>query len=159
VRGNRLLLSSALPAADVNQNGAVSGLDVSLLVNDVLGNQLLPPCSTSAVCGDSACNGSETCSSCPADCGACPVRSVKLAWNLPTTNEDGSTLTDLAGCRIYYDTVDPVSKTRSTHVDVGKISEYALNGLASGYYFFAATAYDLGGNESGFSNQVSADLR
>jgi len=25
------------------------------------------------VCGDGACNGTDTCSSCPADCGACPV--------------------------------------------------------------------------------------
>jgi len=24
------------------------------------------------VCGDGTCNGTETCSSCPADCGACP---------------------------------------------------------------------------------------
>ena len=29
-------------------------------------------CPVSAYCGDGACNGGETCSTCPRDCGACP---------------------------------------------------------------------------------------
>ena len=28
--------------------------------------------------------------------------SVSLAWNSPSTNEDGSQLTDLAGYKVYY---------------------------------------------------------
>jgi len=30
-------------------------------------------CVAAAVCGDSTCNGDETCSTCPQDCGTCPV--------------------------------------------------------------------------------------
>lgn len=30
-------------------------------------------CSPAPSCGDGSCNGSETCSTCPADCGACPA--------------------------------------------------------------------------------------
>src|SRR5262249_21623388 len=30
-------------------------------------------CPTAPRCGDLACNGTETCSSCPGDCGACPT--------------------------------------------------------------------------------------
>ncbi len=31
-----------------------------------------------ATCGDGTCNGSETCGSCPQDCGACPVGNVQI---------------------------------------------------------------------------------
>ncbi len=79
---------------------------------------------------------------------------VLLAWDAPTTNADGSPLTDLAGYKIY---VGNSSVTYSQVVSVGRVTAYALNNLSAGQtYFFALTAYDWSLNESGFSNEVSA---
>lgn len=42
-------------------------------------------CSSNAVCGDGSCTASESCSSCPSDCGACPsnyypTKAVSASW-------------------------------------------------------------------------------
>ena len=79
---------------------------------------------------------------------------VSLAWDAPTTNADGSPLTDLAGYKIY---VGNSSGTYSQVVSVGRVTAYTLNNLSAGQtYFFVLTAYDWSLNESGFSNEVSA---
>lgn len=81
-----------------------------------------------------------------------------LSWGAPTTNVDGTQLNTLAGFKIYYGT----SSEDYTEVkDVGLTATpdtpaYVLNGLNSGsLYYFAVTAYDTSGNESGFSGEVS----
>src|SRR5213594_2391705 len=71
---------------------------------------------------------------------------VTLAW-------DPNTETDLAGYKLYYGTS---SGSYPSSVDVGNLTSYTLSGLLEGRtYYFAATAYDLNVNESGFSNEVS----
>jgi hypothetical protein len=71
---------------------------------------------------------------------------VTLAW-------DANTEPELTGYKIYYGTV---SGTYGTPVDVGKVTTYTVTGLADGRtYYFAATAYDSVGNESGYSNEVT----
>ena len=71
---------------------------------------------------------------------------VTLAWN-PNTEED------LAGYRIYYGTA---SGDYDYTMEVGNQTEYTVTGLEEGLlYYFAATAYDLSGNESGYSNEVA----
>lgn len=83
----------------------------------------------------------------------CQAESVSLSWDAPTTNADGTPLTDLAGYRVYYGTATGVY---GTVIDVGNISCYVVSGLTVGLtYYFAATAYDTGANESDFSNEVS----
>ena len=43
------------------------------------------------------------------------------------------------------------------NVDVGNVTSFTVTGLAPGnVYYFAVTAYDTGGFESGVSNEVSA---
>lgn len=70
---------------------------------------------------------------------------IKLAWDAPTTNEDGSPLTDLAGYKIYYGIASPDEHS----IDVGNVTTYTLTGLTPGQtYIIAATAYDASGNES-----------
>jgi len=68
-----------------------------------------------------------------------------LAW-------DRNTESDIAGYRLYYGTA---SRDYTTRIDVGNTDQYTVTGLAAGViYYFAATAYDVDGNESGFSEQV-----
>jgi uncharacterized membrane protein len=76
-----------------------------------------------------------------------------LSWNAPTTNEDNTPLTDLAGYKIYYGTVPG---NYSTSIDVGNVTTYQISNLTDGLtYYFASTAYDASGNESVHSNEVS----
>ena len=72
---------------------------------------------------------------------------VHLAWNASTS----STVT---GYRLYYGSA---SRTYTTNVNVGNVTSYSLsdtNLTAGQTYYFAATAYDGGGQESGYSNEV-----
>ena len=63
---------------------------------------------------------------------------------------------DLAGYRIYYG----LRSGDYPHViDVGNNTSWLINDLTSGNtYFFAVTAYDISGNESDFSEEVSIYL-
>ncbi len=80
----------------------------------------------------------------------------ELTGDPPTTNTDGTPLGDLAGYKIYY---GQSSGNYTVTVNVGNVTSYPLPDLAEGKtYYFAATAYDVSGNESGFSNEVSAEV-
>lgn len=60
---------------------------------------------------------------------------------------------DLAGYRIYYGTE---SSSYSANIDVGKVTSYILQNLNEGKtYYVVVTAYDLSGNESLPSIEVS----
>jgi hypothetical protein len=79
---------------------------------------------------------------------------ITLSWNAPTTNADGTTLTDLSGYKIYY---GMESYFYSDSVTVGNVTTYQLANLTEGQtYYFTVTAIDTSGNESGYSNQSSA---
>ncbi len=61
---------------------------------------------------------------------------------------------NLAGYRLYYGTA---SRTYETRIDVGNVTTYRVTGLLDGVtYYFAVTAYDQQGMESGYSNEVTA---
>jgi len=81
--------------------------------------------------------------------------SVTLAWDAPTTNADGTPLTDLAGYNVYD---GETSGIYTAVTDVGDVTTFTLKGLPAGLRFFAVTAYDSSGNESDFSVEVSATL-
>jgi hypothetical protein len=80
--------------------------------------------------------------------------SVTLTWTPPTENEDGSTLTDLAGYRIYWGTT-PGSYPASVTINNPGISSYVISGLALGTYEFVATSFNAAGVESVHSNSVT----
>src|SRR3989304_692130 len=70
---------------------------------------------------------------------------VILSWDPPTTNADGTTLTDLAGYKVYYGTA---SGNYSTVIDVANVTSYTVTNLTSNAtYYFATTAYDASANE------------
>jgi hypothetical protein len=81
---------------------------------------------------------------------------IKLAWDAPTTNIDGTPLTDLAGYKIYY---GPTSGSYTNTLDVGNVTTSAVNNLTDGLtYYFTVSAYNSAGVESSFSNEVSKTL-
>ena len=77
--------------------------------------------------------------------------SITLNWTPPTTNTDGTPLTDLAGYKVYYGSS---SGSYIAPIDVGNVKTYTIANLAAGSYYFAVTAYDASGNESTYSNEV-----
>ncbi len=80
---------------------------------------------------------------------------VTLNWDPPTTNIDGTPLTDLAGYRVYFGTDSGVYVYKN---DVGNSTSCTIGGLTPGFWCFAVTAYDLSGNESDYSNEVCLDI-
>jgi len=76
---------------------------------------------------------------------------VTLSWLRPTINADGSRLDDLRGFKIYYGTS---SRNYIKIIDVGNENSVIVGGLSTGNWYFAVTAYDHTGNESGYSNEV-----
>ncbi|MBI5588815.1 MAG: PKD domain-containing protein [Deltaproteobacteria bacterium] len=76
-----------------------------------------------------------------------------LSWTAPTTNADGTALTDLAGYKVYYGTS---TGNYTQTINVGNVMTYQVASLTDGgTYYFSVTAYDTAGNESGYSTEVS----
>jgi uncharacterized protein YjdB len=79
--------------------------------------------------------------------------SLILSWKAPTTNTDGSSLTNLGGYKVFWGTSSGVY---TTTLDVGNVLQYALNNFAGGYtYYFAVKAYNASSVESSYSNEAS----
>lgn len=74
-----------------------------------------------------------------------------LSWTPPTSNTDGTTLTNLAGYRIAYGTSSS-ALTSTIQVANPGLSSYSLSNLAPGTYYFAVRAYTSSGTESSNSN-------
>lgn len=70
-----------------------------------------------------------------------------------TLNWIANSESDLAGYKIYQSTT--AGSYSSTSTDVGKVTTKQLTIPDDGNRYFVVTAYDLSGNESGFSNEVS----
>lgn len=76
---------------------------------------------------------------------------VVLAW-------DANSETDLAGYKVYKGTA---SRAYTLAVDLpGKSSSptHTVTGLSAGMWYFAVTAYNTAGQESGYSNEVSTAI-
>lgn len=76
--------------------------------------------------------------------------SVNLSWETPVSPTDGSTFSNLAGYNLYYGTTPHLY---STTIDAGNVKAYTIQDLPAGTYYFAITAYDPSGNETGFSEE------
>jgi hypothetical protein len=80
---------------------------------------------------------------------------IYLTWKAPSTSMDGSPLTDLAGYRLYH---GRGSGVYTEVLDVGWFTSCSIDGLPSGTWYFAVTAYDFMKNESEYSAEVRADI-
>jgi hypothetical protein len=85
-----------------------------------------------------------------------PGNSATLTWDAPTTNADGTPLTDLAGYNLYYGTS---SGNYTVTIDVGNVTTYGIDGFPPGTYYFVLTAYDISGNESDYSTEISRTIQ
>jgi hypothetical protein len=89
---------------------------------------------------------------------------VHLTWDAPTTNVDGTTLTDLAGYRVYMDyaPIPDEGGTAQMIADVkdGTTTTVEVDSRPEGtpFVYFRATAYDESGNESVRSNELQLDF-
>jgi hypothetical protein len=83
--------------------------------------------------------------------------STTLSWTAPIQNEDGTTLEDLAGYKIYWGTT-PGVYTNSVNVEAG-LTTYVVDNLAPGTYEFVATAINSSGVESRYSNVATKVLQ
>lgn len=84
--------------------------------------------------------------------------SVTLSWMPPTENEDGSSLTDLAGYKIHWGTTSG-DYTSSVTIDNPGIATYVVENLGSGTYYFVATALNAQGVESAFANELTTTIQ
>lgn len=98
----------------------------------------------------SGCGGGGS-GSTPAAPAATNKGSATLAWTAPTSNSDGSALTDLAGYHIYYGTSAGSMSTVINIASPGTLT-YIVTNLGTGTWYFAIAAYTNTGVQSGMSN-------
>jgi hypothetical protein len=82
---------------------------------------------------------------------------LKIAWDPPDVNTDGTPLTDLQGYIVSYGT-EP--ENYSQNIDVGNATTYTVTNLTPGNtYYFVVTAYNSFENKSHYSNAISATIQ
>jgi hypothetical protein len=85
-----------------------------------------------------------------------PGRTAMLSWAPPTLNTDGSSLTDLAGYRVFRglssDALNDVVEIQGEGT-----TSHTFNGLVSGMHYFAVAAFNASGVQGPLST-VGAKL-
>lgn len=84
-------------------------------------------------------------------------KSADVSWSPPTTNTNGSALTDLAGYRIYYGT-SPDTLSQTVNIPNAGAADYVVGGLSQGTWYFAVAAYTNSGLQSGLSAVASKTI-
>jgi len=108
----------------------------------------------------SGCGGGSGSSSTPASASNPPPTAkgtATLRWTAPTSNSDGSALTDLAGYHIYYGT-SAGALSSTINVPSPATLTYVVSGLSTGTWYFGIAAYTNAGLESGMSNVGSKTI-
>jgi hypothetical protein len=86
-----------------------------------------------------------------------PIYSVSLGWDIPLENDDGTPLTDLAGFRVHYGSASG-DYSGSLQVDGANATNFVVQQLPAGTYYFAVTAVNSAGSESAFSTEVNTTI-
>jgi hypothetical protein len=84
---------------------------------------------------------------------------LTVSWRAPTTNTDGTSLTDLTGYTIYYGT-RPGIYTRTIVIDEPSATRAVVRGLQPGVdYYFAVSANNAAGRHSVLSSEAHGKAR
>lgn len=83
--------------------------------------------------------------------------SATVSWVAPTTNSDGSPLTNLAGYTIHYGN-SATALNQTVQVANAGAASYVLTNLASGTWYFAVSAYTSSGSSSSLSAVASKTI-
>ena len=86
-----------------------------------------------------------------------PCVKAKLSWTPPLTRLDGSAITsaDLGGYKIYVG-VESQNYASTFNLADGSATTYTVTGLTQNEtYYFSIKAYDINGNESPASGEVT----
>lgn len=84
-----------------------------------------------------------------------PSARITLVWEAVSTNEDGTSVTDLAGYKLFFGR-SPGMYTNV--IDVGPVTSYSVTLPRPGTYVFAVVAYNAAGDESDFSSETFTSL-
>lgn len=82
-----------------------------------------------------------------ASLGPAGYGSATVQWSTPTTNVDGSPLTNLAGYKVRYGQ-SPISLSQLIDVPSPEITRLTIGGLAPGTWYFTVASYTSTGVES-----------
>jgi hypothetical protein len=83
--------------------------------------------------------------------------SVTLSWQPPTTREDGTPLTNLAGYYIYNGRMSGIYDF-DIKIDNPGVTTYVVENLNPGTWYFVLSSYDSDGIESDYSNEISEEV-
>jgi Putative Ig domain len=83
--------------------------------------------------------------------------SATLQWVAPTTNTDGSPLTDLGGFIIIYGT-SANNLNQQVTVSSATATSYTVTGLTTGTWYFAIVTYATDGTQSAPTNVLSQTI-
>jgi hypothetical protein len=84
--------------------------------------------------------------------------SAMISWTPPTTNTDGTALTNLAGYRISYGT-SATSLSSVANVPTAGVTSYTVDNLAAGTWYFNVTAYTTSGTTSAASGTATKTIQ
>ena len=151
------LADSAIPISNCQSIG--SSLALRLFLAGIFALLGLAGCGSGGGGGD----GSTADSNPTVNAGTTPVGTPPTvsATSTATLAWDASTAPNLAGYRFYYGTAPrSYRQPLGQGINVGIAMSYTVTGLSSGVtYYFAVTAFDRSGNESGYSTEVSKTIR
>jgi fibronectin type 3 domain-containing protein len=84
---------------------------------------------------------------------------VNLSWAAPSTRSDGVYLSpsDLAGYKVYMGS-SANDLRQLVDLNDNQATEFTVSDLDAGSYYFAVSAYDQDGMESGFSQVIRVDV-
>ena len=81
-----------------------------------------------------------------------------LTWTIPTTNTNGSTVTDLAGYYVHYGT-SANDLSNIVQVASAATTSYTVTNLTAGTWYFGVAAYASDGTQSALSNIGSKTIQ
>jgi hypothetical protein len=85
------------------------------------------------------------------------LRSATVSWQVPSTNSDGSELTNLAGFYIRYGT-QPANLSQLVNISGTESNQYVVQHLTAGTWYFTISSYTTDGLESAPSAMVSETI-